>query len=534
MVRVSAGETHELERRFELARLLYNRLLQDARLRLKRLQNHPLWTGAWDALKTWHKEKKTALTALPKSSPAAKKVAREFDDRKKILSGQMSAARKAVGFSEYALHALSTRVRRTRCHLGSFSDLDANTVQKLASRAFRACNEVLTLKRGTPRFKSMGQALGSVEGKTNISGLIFKASDATLRWGSLKLPCVFDDTDAYHQHAFEFRTKYVRLLRQTVRGKVRYSAQLVCEGKPFQKRPSEVASGAVIGLDLGPSTLAAVGDEDALLTPFCTELRTSAVTLRRHARKLDRQRRANNPDNFKPDGQIVRGKKLVWVSSAKQKQTRARIAELHRRQAAHRKTLHGKLSNDLLSLGTVFRVEKLSIKAWQKLWGRSVLRNAPSMFLLLLSRKAESAGGTVQWINPFAAKLSQTCVCGHVQKKALSQRWHTCNQCGASVQRDLLSAFLARHTDPETSMCVGPGLAWTPGVDRLLSLAHTEALQQTASADLKISTFGIGPRGTHRSQSGSANDVSGDLVVSALNPRPRKCGEGRAARTLAL
>jgi putative transposase len=139
----------------------------------------------------------------------------------------------------------------------------------------------------------------------------------------------------------------------------------------LQKRPSTIASGSVIGLDLGPSTLAAVGDDVAVLTPFCTELRNAAAEIRRESRHLDRQRRANNPLNFRSDGQIVKGKKLFWTSSAKQSATRSRIAELHRKQAQHRKTLHGELSNHLLTLGTAFRVEKLSVKAWQKLWGRS-------------------------------------------------------------------------------------------------------------------------------------------------------------------
>jgi putative transposase len=212
-VRVSAGEARVIERRFELARLLFNRLLQDAKARLKRLQGHPTWVNAWDNLKRWHVDLKSALAALPKDSKAAVKVKRDFESRKKIISGQMGDARKAVGFSEYDLHALSTSVRKTRCHLGSFEELDSTAVQKLASRAFRACNEVLTLKRGLPRFKSHGQPLGSLEGKSNVAGLMFKASDATLRWGDLKLACVFDEHDPYHRHAFESRTKYVRLLR---------------------------------------------------------------------------------------------------------------------------------------------------------------------------------------------------------------------------------------------------------------------------------------------------------------------------------
>jgi putative transposase len=266
-VRVSAGEARILERRFELARLFFNRLLQDAKGRLKRLQVPPLWMNAWSVLKRWHTDRKSALAALPKDGKAAVKVRKDFDTRKKIISGQMTTARKAVGFSEYDLHALSTSVRKTRCHLGSFEELDSTAVQKLASRAFRACNEVLTLKRGLP--------LGNREGKTNTSGLMFKATDGTLRWGNLKLECVFDENDSYHRHASLSRPKYVQPLQQRIWGEVRYAAQLVCKGFSLQKRPSARASGGVIGLDLGPSTLAAV------LTPFCTELIDLRVS-RRH------------------------------------------------------------------------------------------------------------------------------------------------------------------------------------------------------------------------------------------------------------
>jgi hypothetical protein len=54
-------------------------------------------------------------------------------------------------------------------------------------------------------------------------------------------------------------------------------------------------------------------------------------------------------------------------------------------------------------------------------------------------------------INAWRARLSQTCHCGWVKKKARSQRWHGC-PCGASAQRDLFSAYLARFVHPETSL----------------------------------------------------------------------------------
>lgn len=64
-------------------------------------------------------------------------------------------------------------------------------------------------------------------------------------------------------------------------------------------------------------------------------------------RKLDRQRRANNPDNHLPDGRVKPGPKR-WVKSNRQRETAARLADLCRREAAHRRTLHGRLANRVL------------------------------------------------------------------------------------------------------------------------------------------------------------------------------------------
>ena len=66
------------------------------------------------------------------------------------------------------------------------------------------------------------------------------------------------------------------------------------------------------------------------------------------------------------------------------------------------------------------------------------------MFVERLRRKAESAGGKVIAFPTRTTALSQTCHCGRRAKKPLSMRWHQCSACGASAQRDLYSAHLAR------------------------------------------------------------------------------------------
>lgn len=66
------------------------------------------------------------------------------------------------------------------------------------------------------------------------------------------------------------------------------------------------------------------------------------------------------------------------------------------------------------------------------------------MFVSGLKRKAEAGGGKVVEFPTNGTALSQMCQCGRKEKKKLSDRWHKC-ECGVSSQRDLYSAFLARH-----------------------------------------------------------------------------------------
>ena len=129
-------------------------------------------------------------------------------------------------------------------------------------------------------------------------------------------------------------------------------------------------------------------------------------------------------------------------------QTEARIAELFRREAAHRKALHGRLANQILGLGVLIQPEQLSYKAFQKRFGRSISVWAPKLVLSILTRKAESAGGQVIEFSTRTTALSQVCVCGEKHKKRLSERVHAC-ECGVTAQRDLFSAYLARFVEDD-------------------------------------------------------------------------------------
>jgi hypothetical protein len=121
----------------------------------------------------------------------------------------------------------------------------------------------------------------------------------------------------------------------------------------------------------------------------------------------------------------------------------------------------------------VINLEKVSYRAWQKRYGKSVGMRGPGAFVAHLRRKAANAGAEINEFSTHSTHLSQSCVCGAIQKKPLSQRWHTC-ECGVGpVQRDLFSAWLARYVQ-DNRLDAGRAQAAWPGVDTRLRTASSE------------------------------------------------------------
>jgi hypothetical protein len=234
------------------------------------------------------------------------------------------------------------------------------------------------------------------------------------------------------------------------------------------------------------------------LLSFCSALKTDQRKKRHLERKLDRQRRANNPQNYDHKGCVKSGR-LRWKESRGYKATRRRLASQERKLAAHRKSLHGYLVHEVVACGNIIKTEKVSYKAWQKQYGKSVGAHAPSMFIELLKRTVARTGGILHEVPTRSTKLSQYCHgCGTYVKKKLSERWHECS-CGIGpVQRDLYSAFLACHLDLRTFV---PSLAqatWeSEGDVRELRLrAAIEDVQKRATAREALpQSFGLSRAG---------------------------------------
>ncbi len=446
----------------EAARCLYNALLSEAMKRLRCMRQDPAWNKA------------RALSPFKKQERAQ----------------ALSDLRKRYRFSEYEMHEYAKRAR-----VSWIADhIDSTMAQTLATRAYQAANCVCVGKAKRVRFRSRGRGIDSVEGKRNDVGMRFALDPGVgdggfLIWNEQVIPALIDWRDPLVQHSMRHTIKYVRLVRRKASSPQaqgadkegnRYYVQLVLEGHAFVKPKHEQVEKETIGLDIGPSTLAIVPRSGAAdLITFCEELAPNTRKKRRLQRKMERQRRANNPGNYDEKGRVKKGC-LHWKESKRYKATRRQHAHTERKLAAYRKSLHGHLAHRIAQRGTTITIEKTSFKAWQKQYGKSIGLRAPGMFLAHLTRIVAKTGGTLREVSTYRTKLSQYChQCGQYHKKPRSQRWHQC-PCGLGpVQRDLYSAFLLAYLEPGKTHPSINHHAWEGAEPRLRAVM--EGLQQRAN-----------------------------------------------------
>jgi hypothetical protein len=465
-LQVEAGQAKRIRGHLEAGRQFYNAVLSEGQRRLRRMQADPAWQEARAIPRTQKQERRAAFSAL----------------------------RERHGFSEYAFHELARELRVSWLA----EHLDAVLAQTLASRAYRALNRVCVGEARRVRFRSRGRGLSSIENKRNDTGLRFvlqtqeEGHAGYVVWYDDQLAAIIDWNDPVVKHGLDHRIKYARLIRRKASGERaagadgqgrRYFVQLALEGVPYHKPRHKVGSDT-IGVDLGPSTIALVARQgEASLEMLGEELAPDERQIRRLQRKLNRQRRAANPEHYDEQGRIKKAGKtrLPWKNSRAYERTRQLKAEKERKLASHRKSLHGRKVHEIVNQGNTIIVEKISYQAWQKRYGRSVGLRAPGMFMELLKRTVASTGGTLIEVKTQQTKLSQFCHgCGKMVKKPLSQRWHVC-ACGVGpIQRDLYSAFLAAHLDAENELpsCARYELPWEGAETRLR--AAQECLLQRA------------------------------------------------------
>lgn len=426
-----------LNKRFEIGRQIYNSLANVTQKRYREM------------IKT--KEYRNLVLQLSGDKKKDKDIWRQIGD-----------IRDNCGLSEYSFHS---DVKKMQKH---FSDnIDSHTAQKIASSLWKAYYKLFYGNGKKIHYKKYGN-LNSLEGKSNKSGIRFK--DDIVIWNGLKIPVIINYDNQYEYQVLESDIAYCRIIRKYIRNKYKYYVQIIFKGNPpvkINKKTGEIKhpiSQGDVGIDIGTSTIAYSSSTDVKILELADKVQNIEDQKRRLLRKMDRNRRAMNPNNYNKDGTIKNqgSKKVTWNKSNHYIKYQNELKELYRKQKDMRKYQHECLANQIISLGDNIYVEIMSFFGLakrtkkteknskgrfkcKKRFGKTIANRAPAMLLEIINRKLSYYDKYLIKIDTWHAKASQfNHFDGTYHKKTLSQRWNDFN--GIKIQRDLYSAFLIMNT----------------------------------------------------------------------------------------
>ena len=299
------------------------------------------------------------------------------------------------------------------------------------------------------------------------------------------------------------RVIYCTLKRIEFNSGYKYYVIVTLDGTPPVLRQKAEITGR-IGIDLGTSTIAAESDHFVMLENLAPNACRYEKKIRHLQNLLDHKIRMANPDNYDNEGKVKRGRHK-WVISKQAKRLKRSIRVLYRKETGYVKTSHGEQINRILanaseiveepmnfrplqkrSSGKAERSDKISVirkkdSTEQKVrkfkrkkrYGHSLKNHSPGRFQSELRRKAEVMDIPCYEVDIKKYRASQYHHdTGEYISSGISERYKEIE--GITVQRDLYSAFLIRHTDktlcqPDTEACIRDYSQFVTLHDALLS-----------------------------------------------------------------
>ncbi len=444
-----------LNKRFEIARKMYNSLLAKVLKRYNKLIKTKEWIDNQLNIKNNFNNKKNC---------------KEFYSIKNKLL-------KEYNLNEYSLHKdIKTMQHKFKKNIDSF------TAQKLASRLWIAFEDLFYGNGEKVHFKSYNQGLFSLEGKSNKTGIRYNLKNNTLEWNKLIIPVKLNKKNNYEIDSLKNEIKYCRIKRIFVKNKYKFVLQLILDGEPPLKYNEDTGEikhclgEGKIGIDIGTQTIAYSSDKEVKLLELAPNVKNIEKEKRRLLRKLDRSRRETNKNNYNENGTIKKGifingkkEKLKWYKSNKYLKISNELKNIYRKQADIRRLDHNIMANEIIKLGNIVLVEDMNYKALQKRakkteknekgkfkkkkrFGKSLANKAPSMFLTILDNKLKFLGGELIEVNTYKVKASQyNHLNDEYNKKKLSQRWNYFEYEGKElkIQRDLYSSYLIKNVNED-------------------------------------------------------------------------------------
>ena len=426
--KLNANKSHkeQFAKRFRMAEDIYKKTLITLLKRYSKMKKDPLYKKAYKFPKG--KERNVIL----------KELGVKYDLVGKFTAGTFANDyRNARNYSDY---------------------IPSDVAVQLGFRAWGAFSKVLFAK-GAEKVNLKG-TLTSFEGRINVA-VIVKDNIFSVSTRKKKVSCtIYNENDAFEEEVLRNTLKYNRLVRRFEFGEWNYYVQSIFEGTLPTKYTSELEGS--VGIDIGTSTVAVSSYYQTELEELAKDVTLDQQEVTRLSRKLDRQRRANNPHKYNEDGTIKRGVHQPWVDSKEYLKTKADLSELHRKSREQRKLAHKTLANKIVRMGSTFVVEQISFKDLKarakeikinehtgkfqskKRFGKTILHKAPSMLIEQIRYKTMYQGKTFILANTREVKASQlNHLTEEYTKTSLSTRVKMIGD--DLVQRNLYSAYLLQH-----------------------------------------------------------------------------------------
>ncbi len=488
-LKLEKWQEDRLEKRLEIARIVYNTFLNYELKKLRKLEASEEYIAIQNLLKeTTEKSEKEKL----------------YKQRDKL--------RQKAGFTEFSF------IKGIKPFYKHFNDNIGSKVAQLdiAKRVWSAFEKMFKGNGKQVHFRKRGD-YNSVQGysdskKSGGTEIMYRGS--YIEWFGLKLPIKLDPDNVYENEMLQHWVKFCRIIRKPGRNKSHWYVQLMLEGKPTVKcnpKTGEIrypVGTGNVGIDIGTQTIAYSSESEVVLQELADKVNNIEHEKRILQRKMDRSRRATNPDNYTEDGTIKRGVKLTHNKSRRYRKLQHNLAFLQHQQAEIRKQQHNDLVNHLLSRGNRFitedmnwstlthRAKKTEISEKtgkhkrKKRFGKSVGNKAPAMLINLLDSKLKSRGleGVIKV--PTKLRASQyNHITDTYEKKKLSQRWNTMPD-GRLIQRDMYSAFLLQYTKKDGDEYVFDKEALSRHYEKFV-MFHDNCVEQLKSASKTLASMGI-------------------------------------------
>lgn len=408
-------------------------------------------------------ERDDRYTCLRKQYGAAKNR-KEPDEVLESIEEQMNAVRAELGITKSDLERYAKVQQHKYRHIFS-----SQQVQKEADRVWASVRSYLFKNGKQIRFKKY-RDFDSISQKSAENGIKFRGDH--ILWNGGRFPLIIPNTE-YVRESLKHPLCYTELKRIEFNNGYHYYAVLILKGKP----PMNYGRGSGrVGIDLGTSTVAAVGPSCCMLEELAPESQKYSRKIRHLQKRIERSMRNSDPQNYNEDGTIRKGRHS-WHLTKNCRRMKREVRVLYRKRTDYTRCHHHEQLNRILQNASIIIVEPMNFQALQKRakntersekesvirkkdgreqkihkfkrkkrFGKSINNRSPGRFaadLKQMCRKYRIRFYEVETMKYRASQLDHTT--GEYIKCPIDTRFKTID--GHAVQRDLYSAFLISNAD---------------------------------------------------------------------------------------